>query len=120
MKGRFGGRVTRLVVLCGVGLTLAAGIAYATIPDGGGVYTACMLKNLGTIRIIDPSLPASNTLGHCTSVETQINWNRDGQTGDAGNGRRKDGAPGKDGTPGKEGYPARRGRTGRPARTGRA
>ncbi len=26
----------------------AGGIAYATIPDGGNVYTGCMLKNVGT------------------------------------------------------------------------
>ncbi len=118
MKGRFGGRVTRLVVLCGVGLTLAAGIAYATIPDGGGVYTACMLKSLGTIRIIDPSLPASNTLGHCTSVETQISWNRDGQQGTPGTAG-KDGAPGRStgknpaapGTPGKDGAPGKDGQS---------
>ena len=35
-----------------------AGIAYATIPGAGAVYTACMLKNVGTVRLIDPSLPA--------------------------------------------------------------
>ena len=34
---------------------VAGGVAYAAIPDAGtGVYHACMLKNIGTIRIIDP------------------------------------------------------------------
>ena len=36
---------------------VAGGIAYATIPDSGNVYTGCMLKNIGTVRLIDPSLP---------------------------------------------------------------
>ena len=83
MKGMFRRRIGRLVVLCGVGLALAAGIAYATIPSGG-VYTACMLKNVGTIRLIDPSLPASNPLGHCISLEQQITFNQTGQQGLAG------------------------------------
>jgi hypothetical protein len=59
----------------------AAGIAYATIPDGGGVYTACMLKNVGTIRLIDPSLGSASLMGHCTSLETQISWNQQGPPG---------------------------------------
>jgi hypothetical protein len=62
----------------------AAGIAYATIPDGGGVYTACMLKNVGTIRLIDPSLGSSSLMGHCTSLETQISWNQQGVPGKDG------------------------------------
>jgi hypothetical protein len=45
-------------------LALAAE-AYASIPDGSGVYTACLLKNVGTIRLIDPTLPASNPISHC-------------------------------------------------------
>jgi hypothetical protein len=31
--------------------------------------TACMLKNVGTVRLIDTSLPAGNLLGHCTAYE---------------------------------------------------
>ncbi|HVM56702.1 MAG TPA: hypothetical protein VMT74_04495, partial [Gaiellaceae bacterium] len=57
---------------------LAGGIAYATIPDSGKVYTACMLKSIGTIRLIDPSLPAHNLMSHCTSLETQVTWNQQG------------------------------------------
>ena len=53
-----------------------AGIAYATIPGAGAVYTACMLKNVGTVRLIDPSLPPSNLMSHCTSLETQMTWNQ--------------------------------------------
>ena len=43
-----------------------------------------MLKNVGTIRLVDPSLPASNLMSHCTSLETQITWNQQGQPGPQG------------------------------------
>lgn len=65
-------------------VAVAAGVAYATIPDSGGVYTACMLKNVGTLRLIDPSLPSANLMSHCTSRETQITWNQKGQPGPTG------------------------------------
>src|SRR3954452_22519821 len=91
MRQIFGRRGARITILAVVLFALAGGIAYATIPDSGGVYTACMLKNVGTIRLIDPSLPSSNLLSHCTSLETQITWNQRGQRGDSG-------APGPNGT----------------------
>ena len=55
----------RRAVVLGIGavgaLAVAGGIAYAAIPDTGtSTYHACMLKNVGTIRIVDPSLPASS------------------------------------------------------------
>jgi hypothetical protein len=65
-------------------LSLAGGIAYATIPDNGKVFTACMLKNVGTIRLIDPSVGSSSLMGHCTSLETQISWNQQGLPGQDG------------------------------------
>jgi hypothetical protein len=77
-------RKTRVLALVLTGLALAAGVAYATIPDSGGVYTACMLKNVGTVRLIDPTLPASNLMSHCSSLETQITWNQQGQAGPHG------------------------------------
>src|SRR5207248_7738716 len=81
MKLRLGHRAQRVVLVAAVLFVLAAGIAYATIPDGGPVYTACMLKNVGTIRLIDPSLGSSTLLGHCTSLESQLTWNQQGQRG---------------------------------------
>jgi hypothetical protein len=63
---------------------LAGGIAYATIPDSGQTYTACMLKGVGTIRLIDTSLGGNSLLGRCTSLEAQITWNQKGQPGPAG------------------------------------
>jgi hypothetical protein len=74
-------------------LALGSGIAYATIPDGGGVVTACMLKNVGTVRLIDTSLPSSNVLSHCTAFESQVSWNQKGQAGTPG----ANGANGADG-----------------------
>jgi len=79
---------------------VAGGIAYATIPDGGHVYTACMLKNVGTIRMIDTSLPSSSLLSHCTSLETQISWSQNGTPGPQGN-------PGPAGPAGKDGADGR-------------
>jgi hypothetical protein len=89
MKRIFGLRGRRLA-LAVVGIfALAAGIAYAAIPDAGtGVYHACMLKNVGTIRIIDPAKQQCSTV-----LETEITFNQKGQTG----------APGTNGTNGTNG-----------------
>jgi len=92
-------------------LGLAAGIAYATIPSGQGVYTACRLKEIGTIRLIDPSLPASNLQSHCTNLEVQFTFNAQGQPGVPGlKGDR--GPAGADGAPGLKGDAGPAGATG--------
>ncbi len=36
-----------------VAVAIDGGVAYATIPGPGNVYSACMLKGVGTIRLID-------------------------------------------------------------------
>ena len=98
-------RGRRTVVVAGIvaiALAAAAGIAYATIPSSGSVYTACMLKGVGTIRLIDTSLPSSNLLGHCTAFETQVSWSQNGQPG----------APGPQGPQGAKGDPGASGATG--------
>ena len=84
---------------------LAGGIAYATIPGPDNVYNACMLKSLGTIRLIDKSLSPTSLLSHCTDRETEISWNQAGQPGPAGpQGAKGDpGAPGTNGTNGTNG-----------------
>jgi Collagen triple helix repeat (20 copies) len=79
-------------------LALTAGIAYATIPSGG-VYTACMKKNAGTIRLIDPSLGGSKLLGHCTHRETKLTWTQHAGTGSSGPA----GPAGPQGTAGPQG-----------------
>ena len=78
------GRRLYCALAAGVAALGIGGVAYAAIPDSGGVYTACVLKNIGTIRLIDPSLPSSNFESHCTSFERQISWNQTGPTGPAG------------------------------------
>src|SRR5919197_4648738 len=83
-------------------LAAAGGIAYATIPDSGNVYTACMLKGVGTIRLIDKSLPSTNLMSRCTDKETEISWNQAGQPGPAGPQGAK-GDPGAQGTNGTNG-----------------
>jgi hypothetical protein len=79
-------RVAIIVVLAGL---VSAGVAYATIPDSAGVYTACMLNKVGTIRIIDPATQRCSA-----SLESQITFNAKGTKGDPG-------APGAPGTPGQ-------------------
>jgi hypothetical protein len=79
-----------------VAVTIAGGVAYATIPGPGNVYSACMLKGVGTIRLIDKSLPSTNLLSRCTDRELEVSWNQAGQPGPAG-------SPGADGADGQDG-----------------
>jgi len=92
----------RVVILVAVAGLVSAGVAYATIPDGNKVFTACMLKNVGTVRLIDPSLPAANPMAHCSSLETQVSWSQQGQPGPTGPAGPQ-GQPGKDGLNGTDG-----------------
>jgi hypothetical protein len=84
---------------------IAGGIAYATIPGPDKVFAACMLKNVGVIRLIDKSLPTTNLMSHCTDKEIEVFWNQAGQPGPAGpQGPKGDpGEPGKDGANGTNG-----------------
>jgi hypothetical protein len=94
------------------GLAVLVGVAYAAIPDGNKVFTACMLKGVGTIRLIDPSLPASNPMSHCeTRFEKQVTWNGGGQPGPTG-------ATGVAGPTGPRGADGARGPTGPAGPTG--
>jgi hypothetical protein len=113
MKVSIGRRWRWLVLLCVAGFAVAGGVAYATIPDSGQVYTGCMLKDVGTIRLIDSSLPAKSLMSHCTALETPISWNQTGQTGPAGPA----GAPGATGATGDTGS---QGPQGDPGATGPA
>jgi hypothetical protein len=89
MRHTFGLRGRRLALVAVGIFALAAGIAYAAIPDAGtGVYHACMLNTHGTIRIIDPATEQCRA-----SNETEITFNQNGQKGD----------PGSPGTPGAQG-----------------
>src|SRR4051795_5569238 len=83
----------KTLALVAVAILIAAGTyAVASIPDGNGAITACWDHNndtshFGTLRVIDPSLPAaghSNYEYSCLTNETQITWNQQGPQGPAG------------------------------------
>src|SRR2546421_10666598 len=105
----------RFVIGAVVGLALASGVAYATIPDSGGTIHACMLKNIGTVRIIDPSAGQKCS----TSLETPIDWNQRGTAGARGPtgpkgdpGQNTNGARGPTGVQGPTGPRGPKGATG--------
>jgi Collagen triple helix repeat (20 copies) len=79
MKGRRR-MLRRSVVLAVVAAVLAAaaGVAYAQIPDGGGVIHGCYAKSGGALRVIDGSVT------NCKSTETSLNWNQMGPQGPVG------------------------------------
>ena len=105
---RLGRRGLVVAVIVAVVAAAAGGIAYASIPDSAGTYTACMLKGVGTIRLIDQSLPASSLLSHCTPYESQVSWNQVGARGATG----PKGAAGARGPTGDAGQQGLRGATG--------
>jgi hypothetical protein len=126
MKKHLRIRVARLAIVAGLLLTVAGGVAYATIPDSGKVFTACMLNNIGTVRLIDQSLSSNSPMSHCTSFETQVTWNQVGQQGVPGpkgntgaQGPKGDtGAQGPTGETGPQGTPGIDGKNGAPGRDG--
>jgi hypothetical protein len=59
---------------------LATGSAHASIPDSHGVYTACVLKVVGTIRLIDTDDP----MQRCSGLEVRRTWSQTGKQGPAG------------------------------------
>ena len=60
-------------------LLVVGGIAYATIPDGGGVIHACYQKNQGALRVIDTDKAQT-----CASSESPLIWSQTGQQGQQG------------------------------------
>ena len=67
----------RVAIMIGAIFVLAM-IAYASIPDSGGVYYGCFKKSGGSLRVIDRSVT------NCTKDETLISWNQTGPQGPAG------------------------------------
>ncbi len=73
-------RMVALVIVVVLGLA-AGGLAYANIPDSGGVIHGCYKKtspNQGTLRVIDTERGQN-----CLSNENALDWN---QTGPAAGG----------------------------------
>jgi hypothetical protein len=83
-------RVSRkaLVVLIGAlaALTVGAGFAVASIPDGSGVFHACYQKNEGQLRLVESA-------ADCRPSEKATSWSQIGPQGPPG-------PPGPQGTPG--------------------
>jgi hypothetical protein len=73
--------MTRLLVTLAVaGVALGAGIAYASIPDSGGMIHGCYANKDGSLRVID-----TGAGGACDpKKETPLNWNQKGPTGPSG------------------------------------
>jgi hypothetical protein len=70
-------RAIRVGLVVAVLLAGVVGVAYATIPDSDGAIHACMLKKLGTIRLIDPAAGQQCA----ASLEAAVDWNVRGQQG---------------------------------------
>ena len=84
MRSHLKAKRLALIATAAAAVFAAAGVAYATIPSSGGVYTACVLKGVGAIRLIDPSQSKNAFDSHCSQLEQQISWNQTGPPGPAG------------------------------------
>jgi len=74
MKMLTGRRLGLIGLVVGVGVAVA-GIAYASIPDSGGLIQGCYQKNNGNLRVID------STGKGCTASEKPLSWNQTGPSG---------------------------------------
>src|SRR5215471_4405931 len=62
-------------------VALGAGIAYAAIPDNGGVIHGCYSNVNGLLRVVD-----SASADACRRSETALSWNQQGVPGPPGAG----------------------------------
>jgi len=85
-------RLSLLLLFLVVGVAVG-GIAYASIPDSGGVIHGCYQKNNGNLRVIDSSGKG------CTTSEKPRDWSQTGPTGLTG----ESGATGPTGATGATG-----------------
>src|SRR5712692_1239565 len=69
----------RFIIGVAVGLAIAGGVAYATIPDSGGVIHGCFRNEVGMLRVIDPSARQL-----CGPNATPFHGSQTGPTGPAG------------------------------------
>lgn len=75
MRGwRFSRRGVPVLVV--IGALIAVGVAFATIPDSGGVIHACYSDSNGSLRVVDGT--------DCKSHETALSWNTQGTPGPTG------------------------------------
>lgn len=105
------GRLRWLVAGVVVG-AIGGGVAFASIPDSSGVINGCYQKNVGNLRVIDPSAGDS-----CRPSEIPISWNQTGPQGLRGptgpqGPKGATGAQGPKGATGAQGVQGPRGTTG--------
>lgn len=107
-----------ILAVTALAVTVGGSVAYATIPASNGTINGCYEKRTGTLRVIDSDAGAK-----CTSFETPITWNQQGQKGPTGpagpsgppgadGGRGPTGPSGTDGTRGPTGATGAQGPTG--------
>jgi hypothetical protein len=84
MKPRWARKRFLVAVVAGAVALGVGGVAFASIPSSSGLYTACVLKGVGTIRLIDPSLSKNSFESHCSFLEQQVTWNQSGPPGTPG------------------------------------
>ena len=106
--GRFRLSPALAVAVIVLGLALG-GVAYATIPDPGGVIHGCYEKNQGQLRVID-----SGQNQTCRSSEVALKWNQTGPQGPKGDA----GATGPTGPQGPAGPQGATGPQGAPGASG--
>src|SRR5215211_4182896 len=93
-------------------VAIAGGITYAVADiGGGGVIHGCYRKNVGNLRVIDPSAGDS-----CRPSEIAISWSQTGPQGLPG----PPGPPGPKGDKGDKGDPGASGASGSALLTGQA
>ena len=104
---RFGfvGKPVAMVAIAAAALLVVAGVAYATIPDSGGVIHGCYARSGGSLRVIDASVT------NCSKSETALGWNVQGQPGPQGP-QGQQGATGAQGPAGPQGAPGPQGPAG--------
>lgn len=79
MRARFGRRLARLLPIIGAVIVIGGGIAYATIPDSGGVIHGCVAKGTGNLSVIDTEAGEA-----CNAKQTPLDWNQTGPQGPPG------------------------------------
>ena len=85
-----------IAAFAAVAALVAGGVAYATIPDSGGVIHGCYARSGGALRVVDAGVT------NCKSGETALDWNMQGQQGPVGP-KGDSGAPGPAGPQGPVG-----------------
>lgn len=85
---------TLVTALVAVAAVAAAGIAYAAIPSGNGVISACKTKD-GAVKLIDKEAGQG-----CNSSQQLVEWNQQGPPGPTG----QEGPAGVAGEDGFSGY----------------